>query len=579
MKTNSSASGLRAEVRLLRRFFLPSLGLSVIVGLLSLAPSIYMLEVYGRVVDSRSLTTLLMLTLAVIGAYAVMETLEWLRARILRQAGEWLDDRLAGRVFAAVYLTSLRSGQSASQQALADLRVLRDFVSSPALVAVMEFPLIPVVMTLLFMIHPLLGSFTILGGVMQATLAFLMEQRTQPPLALANKSAVAAQNYAGNSFRNAQVIEAMGMLDGIWRRWMQRQNEFLRQQAIASDHAGGLSATAKAVQMVTSSALLGIGCWLLLEGRMGDAGLMIVASILGGKSLQPVVHLLSNWRAVVEARGAFARLDELLRAMPEERPRMALPAPRGWLSVEAVTAGAPGSMVPILRNVSFALPAGECLAVVGPSASGKSTLARLLVGVWPTLSGKVRLDGADVFAWDKEELGPWVGYLPQGVELFDGTLAENIARFGAVEMDKVEAAGSLLGIDELAAELPEGYHSRIGEDGAFLSGGQRQRVGLARAIYGWPRFVVLDEPNSSLDEGGEIALLHMLRELKARGVTVVIITHRANVLAAADRMLLLINGMVQAYGPRDEVLAALKRRETQTAQPRSSSATGTLPAV
>lgn len=579
MKKNSSASGLRAEVRLLRQFLLPSFGLSVIVGLLSLAPSIYMLEVYGRVVDSRSLATLLMLTLAVIGAYAVMEALEWVRAQILRQAGDSLDDRLAERVFGAVYLSSLRSGQGASQQALTDLRTLRDFISSPAMTAVMEFPLIPVVLILLFMIHPLLGSFTILGGVLQATIAFLMEQRTQPPLAMANKAAVAAQVYASNSFRNAQVIESMGMLDGVWRRWLLRQNEFLRQQAIASDHAGGLSATAKAVQMVVSSALLGLGCWLVLEGRLGDAGLMIVASILGGKSLQPAVQLLSNWRTVVEARGAYERLDELLRAIPEEPPKMALPAPRGFLSVEAVTAGAPGSMLPILRNVTFGLPAGECLAVIGPSASGKSTLARLLMGVWPTLSGKVRLDGSDVFAWNKEELGPWVGYLPQGVELFDGTLAENIARFGEVEMDKVEAAGRLIGLDELAAELPEGYHSRIGEDGAFLSGGQRQRVGLARAIYGLPRFVVLDEPNSSLDEGGEIALLRLLRELKARGVTVVIITHRANVLAAADRMLLLINGMVQAYGPRDEVLAALKGREAQTAQSTPRSTSGAPPAV
>lgn len=575
-----SAAGLRAELDFLQPFLLRAALLSALTGLLALTPSVYMLEVYGRVVDSRSLMTLSMLTLAVIGAYALMEVLDWARVMLLRLAGQRLDDRLAERVFDAVYLASLRSGHTASQQALADLRTLREFFVTPALLAALEIPIIPIILLLLFAIHPLLGWFTVFGGLIQAAIAYLTEQRTRPPLMAANKAAVAAQNYVGNSFRNAQVIEAMGMLDGVWRRWMQRQNEFLRQQAVASDHAGSLSATAKAVQMVVSSALLGLGCWLILDGKLFNAGLMIVASILGGRALQPVVQLLSNWKAVVEARGAYSRLDELLKGFPPAPPRMPLPPPRGTVSVEAVTAGAPGSMVPILRNVSFVLPAGECLAVIGPSASGKTTLTRLLMGIWPTMSGKVRLDGADVFAWNKSELGPHVGYLPQDVELFDGTLAENIARFGEVNREAVEAAARMVGLDALAAELPEGYDTRIGEDGAFLSGGQRQRVGLARAIYGQPRFVVLDEPNSSLDESGDRALIGLLQQLKAQGVTVVIVTHRSNVLAVADRILLLVAGMVQAYGPRDEVLAALqKAREAQLAQAMQQRTSLTPPAA
>jgi ATP-binding cassette subfamily C exporter for protease/lipase len=312
--------------------------------------------------------------------------------------------------------------------------------------------------------------------------------------------------------------------------------------------------------MAQASLLLGAGCWLTIKGEFpGAGGMMIVASALGGRILAPIVQVIAMWKQVVNARDAYGRLDRLLQAVPARTTGMPLPPPRGTLSVEGAVAGAPGSPTPIIRGVSFLLPAGEVLAVVGPSASGKSTLARLMVGIWPTAAGKVRLDGADVFSWNKAELGPHIGYLPQEVELFDGTLAENIARFGEIDMGKVEAAARAVGVHDAILALPQGYDTRIGDDGCFLSGGQRQRVGLARAIYGNPRFVVLDEPNSSLDEAGEIALAQTLRDLKAQDATVVVITHRTSVLAAVDRMLILLDGQVQAYGPRDEVLAALQR--------------------
>ncbi len=324
---------------------------------------------------------------------------------------------------------------------------------------------------------------------------------------------------------------------------------------------------------VSVTLLLGLGAWLLLRNELnGGSAMMIIASVLGGRVLAPLVQIVTQWQGVVNVRDAWSRLDQLLSALPVRAPTMALPVPHGSLTVEALVAAAPGSQLPILRGVAFALNAGEVLAVVGPSASGKTTLARLLVGLWPAASGKVRLDGVDVFTWDKSELGPHLGYLPQGVELFDGTLAENIARFGTVEMHKVEAAARAVGLHETILALPQGYDSPVGREGAMLSGGQRQRVGLARALYGDPMFVVLDEPNSSLDEAGDAALASAILQLKARGTTLVIMTHRASVLAVADKMLVLQEGQTRAFGPRDEVLAALAKASAQAQNPAAAAA-------
>jgi len=565
------ASELKEALWLQRPIVNRAVVISLIAGSLSLAPTLYMLEIYDRVINSRSLITLAMLLLLVVGVYVVMEVLHWARAEMMRQAGERLDACLKERLFDAVFMAHLQKLKISGNQAFADLLTLRDFLVSPALLALMESPIALVFLLILFWINPVLGWFAVLGAAIQLILAYLTERRVQPPLKEANKVAIQAQMYAIGGVRNAQVIEAMGMLDGIHGRWLQMQRKHLRLQAVAADQAGGLAAMAKSVQLIQGSALLGLGCWFAIQGVFeGGGGMMIVASILGGMVLRPLVQTVSQWKQVVSVRDAYQRLDGLLTQFPPRPERMSLPAPRGNLSVEAVTAGAPtggdGPPPPILRNVSFALKAGECLAVVGHSASGKSTLGRLLMGVWPAQRGKVRLDGADVFAWDKSELGPYLGYLPQDIELFDGTLAENIARFGRVDPEQVQAAGRLVGLDPLVAELPQGYDTPIGEEGGFLSGGERQRVGLARAVYGDPRFVVLDEPNASLDEAGEAALVNLLGALKQRGVTVVLIIHRGKLLAAADRMLVLRDGTVQAFGPRDEVLAALTKGRGPGAQ-------------
>jgi len=360
----------------------------------------------------------------------------------------------------------------------------------------------------------------------------------------------------------------MGMLGNLRQRWLKRQREFLASQADASDTAGANAAFSKLVQSLLSSSLLGIGCWLTLEGNLGGSG-MIVGSILGGKVLSPLVQIIGNWRQVEGAREAIVRLDGMLRLFPAEENRMTLPAPKGLLSVEGIVAGAPGSQIQILKGISFRVAPGDSLAVVGPSASGKTTLARLLTGIWAPMAGKVRLDGSDIYAWNKEELGPHVGYLPQSVELFEGTIAENVARFGEPDREKVQAACRMVGLEEFVSTLPSGYDTPIGDDGAFLSGGQRQRVALARAVYGMPRFVVLDEPNSNLDTDGDAALIRTLQLLKSAGTTVIVMTHRMNVLAVVGYMLVLIDGQIKQFGPRDQVLAALQGKPApqQTAQP------------
>ena len=551
---------LRAALVQLRPFFTRAGWFSLFASVLVLAPSGYMLEVYSRVVDSRSYGTLFWLTVVVLGAYALMELLEWARAEVMRAAAQRFDALLSTRVFDAVFAAKLRNVPGGTAQLLQDFAKLRDFLFSPALLAIMEAPVAILMAVLLFLISPWLGWSAVVFGIAQTLVALWNERRTKQPLMQANQKAFQAQQYADGTLRNAEVIAAMGMLRATHQRWVQKQREFLNLQAQASESAGGFQALGKLLQTTLSSLLLGLACWLLLNNELhGGGGMMIVGSILGGRMLAPLLQVVAQWQAVIGVRESWHRLEALLAAVPKDPENMALPAPRGVLQVEQLMAGAPGSPAVIVRGVAFALQPGEVLAVVGPSASGKSTLARLLVGLWPAVSGKVRLDGVDIFSWDKAELGPYVGYLPQGVELLEGTLAQNIARFGEVDMHKVRAAAQAVGVDALIESLPQGYETVVGPGGVRLSGGQRQRIGLARALYGAPTLIVLDEPNSNLDDEGDAALARAIAQASARGATVVVITHRTSVLGVAHKMLLIRDGVQQAFGPRDEVLAALQQ--------------------
>ncbi len=567
MKPQTPPSELTMAFEPLRPTLYKAILFSLIISMLALAPTVYMLEVYDRVVNSRSDTTLAMLTILVVLCYAVMEVLEKLRSSMMRAAGVKLDNALSKRVYSAMFQGFLRRQVGGNMQVLNDLRTVREFLHNPALMAIMEAPVALVALLFSFMISPILGVATLLGGLAQVFVALMNERATRKPLMQANQSASGAMQMAEASLRNAQVMESMGMLDPVHARWQKRQREFLALQSKASEGAGLWANMSKAVQLVLASFLLGLGAWLTMNNALnGGPVMMIIGSVLGGRVLAPLAQLVAQWNGVVTVRESWARLDMLLSQIPAKPEAMSLPAPKGQLNVEGLVAGPPGQQAAILRGIQFELNPGEVLAVIGPSAAGKTTLARLLVGLWSSMGGKVRLDGADVFAWDKSELGPYLGYLPQGVELLEGTIAENIARFGDVDMAQVEVAAKLVGVHELILAMPQAYNTPIGRDGATLSGGQRQRVGLARALYGKPVLVVLDEPNSSLDEAGDAALTQAIATLKQQGTTFVIMTHRTSVLGVADKMLLMREGTQQAFGPRDEVLAAMQQAREKIAK-------------
>ena len=533
---------------------------SVFINILILTPSWYMLEVYDRVINSRSYQTLLMVSLLAVLLYAVLEFLEWVRSRIVKEAVHRFDSLLRERIFNAAFVSRLNAKGGNANRAFSDLKTIRDAADAGWVGAMIDAPLSLLVLIIIYLIHPFLGLLATAGVLFLLVFAYLNDRKIQPFMTLSSQNASAAQNYANSAIKNAQAVESMGMMNNILQRWQKFQNAFLLNQALASDAAGRSGAVIKVTQVMQGSLVLGLACLLTLDNKLAMGGaLMIVASILAGRVVTPIVQLVSQWRQILTTKESFLSLVDLLEKYPAGLPAMPLPPPKGALLVEHVSSGAPGSNTMILRDVSFALKPGESLAIVGPSASGKTSLARLLVGVWPSMLGKVRLDGVDVYSWNKEELGPHVGYLPQGVELFEGTIADNIARFGEVELAKVEAAIKLVGLEDWLKNLPQGLMTNVGDDGVFLSGGQRQRIAIARAIYGLPKYIVLDEPNSSLDDAGDDALLALLRQLKTFGCTVIVITHRQNLLAVLDKVLVLVNGEVKAFDNSKKVLAMMHK--------------------
>lgn len=527
------------------------------INMLMLAPAIYMLQVYDRVLGSRNETTLLVLSVLVVGAYLFMVSLESVRGWVLVRVGAKFDAQLNSRVFTAAFERNLRTPGSNTAQPIHDLNVLRQSLTGPAPLAVFDAPWLPVYIVVIFLMSPALGWFALAGALVLIALALLNERLSKPKLDEAQKFSLQSQQALTNNLRNAEVIEAMGMLPQIRARWYELHRQQLQCQARASDQAAALGGATKFVRIAMQSLALGFGALLVLDGQM-TAGMMIAASILVGRALAPVELLVGNWKQIVAGRQAYSRLRELLAVSAPRIPGMSLPRPKGRITVEAVSAAAPGGRQAILKNLSFAIEPGEVVAIVGPSASGKSSLARLLVGVWPAAVGSVRLDGAAIYDWNKDELGPHIGYLPQDIELFDGTVADNIARFGEIDAERVVEAAQRADMHEQILRLPQGYDTPLGTDGSNLSGGQRQRIGLARALFGDPAVVVLDEPNSNLDDTGEKALVEAIKDLKARGTTVVLITHRMSTLSVADKVLVLNDGALAAFGPRDEIFKSMQ---------------------
>lgn len=539
-----------------RAFF--NIGLfSAVINLLMLAPALYMLQVYDRVLASGNEMTLLMLTLMILGLFGLMGALEWVRSQVVIRLGTQMDMRLNQRVYDAAFEAQLSTGSPAAGQALNDLTSLRQFATGNALFAFFDAPWFPVYLWVIFMFSPWLGLLALGGAVLLMLLAWLNQRVSQGPLKAASELSVEATQQASAHLRNAEAIEAMGMLGTLRGHWLAQHTAFLAQQNLASEKTASVGAWSKGVRLALQSLVLGLGALLAVQGQI-TAGMMIAGSILMGRVLSPIDQLIGVWKQWTSARLAYQRLESLLQAHPARPPRMALPVPRGELAVEQLSASAPGTRRATLSNLSFTLPAGQVLGVIGPSGCGKSTLARLLIGVWQPLAGKVRLDGAQLSQWDKQQLGPHLGYLPQDIQLFAGTIAQNIARFAQVDADKVLAAAQMAGVHSLILQMPEGYDTRLGDGGAGLSGGQKQRIGLARALYGLPALIVLDEPNANLDEAGEQALLQAIAQLKQLKRTLILITHKPNVLTLTDQLLILREGQLQVFGPTAKVLAAPK---------------------
>jgi ATP-binding cassette subfamily C protein len=562
---------LHKGIRAIAPAFVTAVIFSFFINLLMFVPALYMLQIYDRALGTRNLVTLGEITVIAVFLLMVWAALETLRSRLLVRAGLLFDERFAVPMFRMVHRGLLRQPNMFSQQYLRDVDVIREFLTGAGLIAFCDLPWFPVYVGVSYLLHPWFGYIAVGGGIMTLLLALLNEVMTRKKLLEASKASMTAANDAQAAFRNTEVVHAMGMLEALVERWSKHHREVLRLQARASDRAGAIIASTKFFRVFLQTVILGTGAYLAIEHEI-SAGMMIAASIIIGRSLQPIEIVVGNWKSFLAAREAFGRMKLLYLAVGVEPERMPLPRPRGVLTVEKVTAGAPGGKSLVLKDVSLTLGAGELLGVVGPSAAGKSSLARVIVGVWQVAGGAVRLDGSEISHWDPQQLGEHVGYLPQDVELFAGSVAENIARFGPVDNEAVIAAAQLAGCHELIQKLPDGYNTNIGDSGQVLSGGQRQRIALARCLYRSPSFLVLDEPNANLDVAGEEALLWAIHQLKAAGTTVVLITHKVNILSVVDKIVVLGDGMVQAFGRKEEVL----RRLTGTP---GAVRTGAIPAI
>jgi ATP-binding cassette subfamily C protein/ATP-binding cassette subfamily C protein EexD len=538
---------------------------SGVVNALQLTVSIYMMQVFDRVLGSRSLDTLLYLTLITIAAIGLLAVLEAVRSLVMQRLGQWVERRVAPEGFARALEAQLR-GRPYRMEALRDLAVLRGYIGSPGMLALYDVPWVPVFLAAIFLLHPIMGIIAIAGAVILFGLTLLSELVTSSLLKTAGTAAMVSQRRAEAMMRNAEVIDSMGMQPAIMARWQESQAELTPAQATAADRAAVLLALTKFFRLAVQIAILGVGAYLTLQQEL-TAGASIAASIIMGRALAPVEQLIGGWKQLVQARQSWKRLDGFL-AQPRIRPLgMKLPAPVGHVAVERVSYAFPGQQAAMIKGVNFALEAGESLAIIGPSAAGKTTLIRMLIGTLQPSVGNVRLDGADVFNWMREDFGRHVGYLPQDVELFDGSVKMNIARMMEGDPEAVFEAARIAGCHEMILRLPNGYDTEIGDGGQHLSGGQRQLVGLARAAYGRPRLVVLDEPNSNLDGDAEAALVRGLGALKEGGCTVVLVSHRPSLVQGVDKVLLLKDGAIEMFGPRAEVMKKLM-------QPRAAEVAG-----
>jgi len=535
---------------------------SMFINLLQLTFPIYMLQIYDRVLSSYSFPTLYILTLAAVLSLVVMGLLEFTRSRLLVRCGVEIDHTLSGDVLDNVLKQAARSGSATQQASLRDVNILRNFFAGNAIFTLFDIPWTPLFLTAIYFLHPLLGIVATVGAILLFVFGVINEFATRKPLNAANTVNGYSTKFVDSIRRNASTVCSMGMVTGSTKKWSSYNDTITKLQTQASRHSGLIQSLSSWLRQSMQVAIYGVGAWLALKGE-STPGVMIAASITMGRALAPVQQSIMTWKSMVEARGAWRRLDELFSKKGTDK-KMDLPAPVGDIVFEKASYIIDKN--PILKEVSLHLRAGESLGIIGPSGAGKSTLCQLLLGLWPATVGDVRLDGNDIFAWDSEKVGSYLGYLSQDVELFSATIAENIARLGEVDSEKVITAAKQAGVHQLILSMSAGYDTRIGETGQALSGGQKQRIGLARALYASPRVVVLDEPNSNLDSEGEIALLSTFQQLKSQKITLVVVSHKPSLLSGMDKLLMLQDGRVAIFGPRDAVLKKLAEMQAQQKQ-------------
>lgn len=556
MQQDPAKTELQKALQLAKKAFFSAWFFSIFINLLMLVPAIYMLQLYDRVLTSRSESTLIMLTMIVVFLFITMGLLEFVRSRILVRIGAKIDNNLSDNLFASMFKRALGEPAHNTPQPVSDLSTIRQYLTGNGLFAFFDAPWLPIYIGILFVFHPYFGVFAMVAVMILLSITIANEYSTKKLLSEANSEGLVSSNYAGSCLKNAEVVSAMGMENQLKQKWFQKHFSFLSKQAEASDRAAIFTNTSKTLRVMFQSLILGLGGYLAIIGEV-TPGMMIAGSIILGRALAPLDLMISSWKGFGQARSAYGRLDKLFKEYPPHEEKMALPDPIGKLQAESLMVVPPTSNVPALKGVSFQIDKGDMVAVVGPSGAGKSTLVRALLGVWPLMAGKVRLDGADLHTWDKQHLGAFVGYLPQDIELFNGSISENISRFQEVNPLEVVRAAKAAGIHEMILRFPDGYDTQIVGDGS-LSGGQRQRLGLARALYGSPKLIMLDEPNSNLDDQGESALGDVLLNLKEQKVTTVLISHRKQILKHVDKILILDQGKLIAFGPRDDVLSALQ---------------------
>lgn len=549
---------LKDALKLQMRSFYHVAGFSAVINVLMLLPAIYMLQVYDRVLSSANLDTLWLISAMVAVFFLLMGGLEWIRSRVLISISQQFDKTLHNRVFNALYHHQLKTGNANSGLLINDLNQVRQFMTGSSVFAFFDAPWAPIFLVILFFFHPLLGTLALVGSLVLFALALANELWAKQSLVLASQATTNANTLASDIINNAEVAQAMGMQQNLQERWQSAHWAGICHQSEASNLSSVLTATSKVLRLTLQSMVLGAGAWLAVAGEI-TAGMMIAGSILAGRMLSPVEQLVGAFKQWQSVKQSQQRLNGLLNQYPSAKVGLSLPKPSGKLTVENATLIPPMAQHPVLKNISFELAPAEVLAIIGPSGAGKSSIARMLCGIWEPRIGKVRLDGADVFQWDKQNLGPFIGYLPQNVSFFTGSIAQNIARFGNIDDHLVIKAAKLAGVHDMILKLSNGYETQLGEVGIGLSGGEKQRIGLARALYADPKVVILDEANANLDDTGEAALAATIKTLKQTGSSVIFITHRANILALSDKILLLNKGHVQAFGAKEHVLNAMQR--------------------